>query len=61
MVENTTEPETGIEHLIGFVCETPIYSIKRATDDNIGHWFYEVYHADLMRLLIGFLANTRAR
>jgi histone deacetylase 6 len=39
--ESTTEP-TGVQHLIGFLSETPIQSIKRATDDYISSWFYDV-------------------
>ncbi|KAF1997240.1 hypothetical protein P154DRAFT_579163 [Amniculicola lignicola CBS 123094] len=39
--ENCTDPYTGIKHIIGFVADSGIRSIKRATDDNIGHWYYE--------------------
>jgi histone deacetylase 6 len=41
-VENTTEGDLVVEHVIGFVSETAIHSIKRATDDTIGHWFHDV-------------------
>ncbi|KAF2016574.1 hypothetical protein BU24DRAFT_346359 [Aaosphaeria arxii CBS 175.79] len=38
--ENSTDPDTGIQYIMGFVAQTPIHSIKRSTDDNIGNWFY---------------------
>ena len=41
-VENCTEPESVIQCLIGFVSETSIQSIKRATDDNIASWYHAV-------------------
>jgi hypothetical protein len=31
-----------VECLIGFVAETMLQSIKRATDDQIAQWYYEV-------------------
>ncbi|KAF2180195.1 putative histone deacetylase [Zopfia rhizophila CBS 207.26] len=39
--ESCTEPDSPIECLIGFVSETSIQSIKRATDDNIAMWYHE--------------------
>lgn len=38
--ENTTEIDGVVECLIGFVAETTIQSIKRATDDSIANWYY---------------------
>ncbi|KAI8943814.1 hypothetical protein NX059_001787 [Plenodomus lindquistii] len=40
--ENTTDEDSPVEVLIGFVAETTIQSIKRATDDNIHHWYHDV-------------------
>ncbi len=40
--ENTTEMESPVECLIGFVAETTILSIKRATDDTIPAWYHAV-------------------
>ncbi|KAF2660148.1 hypothetical protein K491DRAFT_589511 [Lophiostoma macrostomum CBS 122681] len=42
--ENTTVEGTGVEHLIGFVSETPVHSIKRTTDDSIANWFFAHSH-----------------
>lgn len=42
ILENCTELDTGIQHLIGFVSRTSIHSIKRSHDDAIADWFYEV-------------------
>ncbi|KAF2744528.1 hypothetical protein M011DRAFT_470372 [Sporormia fimetaria CBS 119925] len=39
MNENTTEE--GISHVIGFIADTALPSIKRATNDFIPGWFYE--------------------
>ncbi|KAI4693834.1 uncharacterized protein J4E84_002410 [Alternaria hordeiaustralica] len=38
--ENCTDPDSPVECLIGFVGETTIQSIKRATDDTISSWYY---------------------
>lgn len=38
--ENCTDPDSPVECLIGFVAETTIQSIKRATDDTISSWYY---------------------
>ncbi|KAF2471383.1 uncharacterized protein BDR25DRAFT_26767 [Lindgomyces ingoldianus] len=38
--ENCTEADSVIQCLIGFVADTVIQSIKRATDDNIASWYY---------------------
>lgn len=40
--ENCTDPDSPVECLIGFVGETTIQSIKRATDDTISSWYYSV-------------------
>lgn len=39
--ENCTDYVNGIQHLIGFVSQTPIHSIKRSHDDTIANWFHE--------------------
>lgn len=39
--ENTTEPDSPVECLIGFVNGTTMQSVKRATDDTISHWYFE--------------------
>ncbi|KAF2033458.1 hypothetical protein EK21DRAFT_58471 [Setomelanomma holmii] len=39
--EACTEPDGIVECLIGFVADTTIQSIKRATDDMIAQWYYE--------------------
>ncbi|KAH9878770.1 hypothetical protein IAQ61_002044 [Plenodomus lingam] len=39
--ENTTYDTSPVELLIGFVAETTIQSIKRATDDNIQFWYHD--------------------
>ena len=41
-LENTTELDSPVECLIGFVAETTILSIKRATDDTIPAWYHAV-------------------
>jgi hypothetical protein len=41
-IENCTDPDSPVECLIGFVGETTIQSIKRATDDTISSWYYSV-------------------
>ncbi|KAH7411651.1 putative histone deacetylase [Phaeosphaeria sp. MPI-PUGE-AT-0046c] len=38
--DNCTEGESAVDCLIGFVAETTIQSIKRATDDTIQHWYH---------------------
>ena len=40
--ENCTERGGVVECLIGFVAETMLQSIKRATDDQIAQWYYNV-------------------
>jgi histone deacetylase 6 len=40
--ENCTDPDSVVECLIGFVAESTIQSIKRATDDTIANWYYAV-------------------
>jgi hypothetical protein len=40
--ENCTERGGVVECLIGFVAETMLQSIKRATDDQIAQWYYDV-------------------
>jgi hypothetical protein len=40
--ENCTDPDSIVECLIGFVADTTIQSIKRATDDTISDWYYAV-------------------
>ncbi|KAF2118870.1 hypothetical protein BDV96DRAFT_596684 [Lophiotrema nucula] len=39
--ENTTAEDSPVECLIGFVSQTSIQSVKRATDDNISSWYYD--------------------
>ncbi|KAF2826405.1 hypothetical protein CC86DRAFT_351075 [Ophiobolus disseminans] len=39
--DNCTKHDSIVECLIGFVAETTIQSIKRATDDTIANWYYE--------------------
>jgi histone deacetylase 6 len=41
-IDNCTDPDNGVECLIGFAAETNIESIKRPTDDTIAHWYYAV-------------------
>jgi hypothetical protein len=43
-IEQCTEPDSIVECLIGFVAETTLQSIRRATDDTIAHWYYAVSH-----------------
>jgi histone deacetylase 6 len=43
--EQCTEPDSIVECLIGFVAETTLQSIKRATDDTIAHWYHAVSQA----------------
>ncbi|PSN68434.1 putative histone deacetylase [Corynespora cassiicola Philippines] len=38
--ENCTDPNSPVECLIGFVGDNALHTIKRATDDNIGNWYY---------------------
>ncbi|KAF1833144.1 hypothetical protein BDW02DRAFT_589899 [Decorospora gaudefroyi] len=38
--ENCTDSDSPVECLIGFVAETTIQSIKRATDDTIAAWYF---------------------
>jgi hypothetical protein len=40
--EQCTEFDSIVECLIGFVAETTIQSIKRATDDTIANWYHAV-------------------
>lgn len=40
--ENTSEPDSPVECLIGFVTGGTLQSIKRATDDTIATWYYAV-------------------
>ena len=43
--ENCTDSGSRVECLIGFVAETTIQSIKRAADDFISTWYFEVSKA----------------
>ncbi|UPX18448.1 Histone deacetylase [Ascochyta rabiei] len=43
--ETTTDEDSRIEILIGFVAESSIQSVKRPTDDDIGAWYY--YHTKI--------------
>ena len=40
--ERCTGDNSVVECLIGFVADTSIQSIKRATDDNVADWYYSV-------------------
>lgn len=39
--ENITEHDSSVACLVGFVAETTIRSVKRATDDAIQSWYYD--------------------
>lgn len=45
--ENCTELDSIVECLIGFVADSTIQAIKRATDDYIANWYYTVSFKDL--------------
>ncbi|KAF2200256.1 Arginase/deacetylase [Delitschia confertaspora ATCC 74209] len=38
--ESCTEPDSIVKYMIAFVSESGVQSIKRATDDNIGNWYF---------------------
>lgn len=40
--ESCTDDGTTVECLIGFVADTSVQAIKRATDDTIQHWYHAV-------------------
>lgn len=42
VLENCTDPDSPVECLIGFVAESTIQSVKRATDDTIASWYHSV-------------------
>lgn len=41
-LETTTDADSSIELLIGFVAESNIQSVKRPTDDDVGNWYHRV-------------------
>jgi histone deacetylase 6 len=49
-LENCTDSDSPVECLIGFVAETTIQSIKRATDDTISSWYHSVSKAQVLTL-----------
>ena len=63
-LERCTGENSVVECLIGFVADTSIQSIKRATDDNVADWYYSVrkpapdYDRQVLTILISTLRSS---
>ena len=57
--ENCTEGDTVVQYLIGFVADTTIQSVRRATDDSISAWYHEVSLFTCLQYYADDICSTR--